>query len=131
MRRLYESSRLYIKFFQPSFKLKSKTREGARVHKKYELPETPCRKLLLRADVSSEIKDALKRQMEDLDPVLLLKNIREAQEMLIALSKDKTPETAAPDASTFVKSLATAWRTGEVRPTHRQEATSVITQKRP
>jgi hypothetical protein len=28
----------------------------------------------------------------------------------------------APDASTFVKSLATAWRSGEVRPTHRQEA---------
>ncbi|WP_239142696.1 hypothetical protein [Variovorax sp. WS11] len=28
---LYESSRLYINFFQPSFKLKSKTRDGARV----------------------------------------------------------------------------------------------------
>ena len=54
--------------------------------------------------------------------MLLLKSIREAQDMLMALSKDRTPETAAPDASTFVKSLATAWRTGEVRPTHRQEA---------
>jgi uncharacterized protein len=42
--------------------------------------------------------------------------------MLMALSKDRAPETAAPDASTFLKSLATAWRTGEVRPTHRQEA---------
>ena len=122
LRRLYESSRLYINFFQPSFKLKSKTREGARVHKKYELPETPCRRLLQRDDISCEIKEALKRQMEPLDPVLLLKSIREAQDMLMALSKDRTPETAAPDASTFVKSLATAWRTGEVRPTHRQEA---------
>src|ERR1039457_4605348 len=122
LRRLYESSRLYINFFQPSFKLKSKTREGARVHKKYELPETPCRRLLLRDDVSPEIKEALMRQMEPLDPVLLLKSIREAQDMLMALSKDITPGTAAPDASTFVKSLATAWRTGEVRPTHRQEA---------
>lgn len=121
LRRLYEASRLYINFFQPSFKLKSKTREGARVHKKYELPETPCRRLLLREDVSSEIKQALNRQMEPLDPVLLLKSIREAQDMLMALSKDRTPETAAHDASTFVKSLATAWRSGEVRPTHRQE----------
>jgi len=33
--------------------------------------------------------------------------------MLMALSKDRTPETAAPDASTFVKSLATAWRTAK------------------
>jgi hypothetical protein len=120
LRRLYESSRLYINFFQPSFKLKSTKREGARVHKKDELPETPCRRLLLRDDVSSEIKEALKRQMEPLDPVL--KSIREAQDMLMALSKDRTPETATPDASTFVKGLATAWRTGEVRPTHRQEA---------
>ena len=32
---LYESSRLYIRFFQPSFMLKSETREGARVHKVY------------------------------------------------------------------------------------------------
>jgi hypothetical protein len=30
---LYASSRLYINFFQPSFKLKSKTRDGARVKK--------------------------------------------------------------------------------------------------
>ena len=121
LRRLYEASRLYINFFQPSFKLKSKTREGARVHKKYELPQTPYRRLLLRDDVSSEIKQALNRQMEPLDPVLLLKSIREAQDMLMALSSDRTPETAAPDASAFVKSLATAWRSGEVRPTHRQE----------
>jgi hypothetical protein len=56
--------------------------------------------------------------------VLLLKSIRDAQDMLMALSKDRTPAMAAPDASTFVKSLATAWRTGEVRPTHRQEAKS-------
>ena len=59
--------------------------------------------------------------MESLDPVLLLKGIREAQDMLMALSKNRTPETSAPDASSFVKSLATAWRTGEVRPTHRQK----------
>jgi hypothetical protein len=122
LRRLYEVSRLYINFFQPSFKLKSKTREGARVHKKYESPETPYRRLLLRDDVSPETKQALKRQMEPLDPVSLLKNIREAQETLMALSQDRTPETIAPDVSTFVTNLATAWRTGEVRPTHRQEA---------
>jgi hypothetical protein len=122
LRRLYTVSRLYINFFQPSFKLKSKTREGARVHKKYESQETPYRRLLLRDDVAPEVKQALKEQMEPLDPVLLLKSIREAQETLMALSQDRTPETAAPDASTFVRSLTTAWRNGEVRPTHRQKA---------
>jgi hypothetical protein len=38
--------------------------------------------------------------------VLLLKNIREAQDMPMALGKDRAPETAAPDAYIFVKSMA-------------------------
>jgi hypothetical protein len=39
---LYSASRLYVNFFQPSFKLKSKTRDGARVSKTYHAPATPC-----------------------------------------------------------------------------------------
>ncbi|MGF6482701.1 hypothetical protein [Paraburkholderia sp. JPY419] len=35
---LYQVSWLYINFFQPSFKLKSKTRHGAKVTKRYETP---------------------------------------------------------------------------------------------
>ena len=38
---LYEGSRLYVNFFQPSFKLKSKTRTGAKVTKRYHAPATP------------------------------------------------------------------------------------------
>lgn len=63
----------------------------------------------------------LKGQMESLDPVLLLKHIREAQDTVMALSQNRTPETVVPDLSAFVSSLRTAWQAGEVRPTHRQE----------
>jgi hypothetical protein len=121
LRRVYEASRLYINFFQPSFKLKAKQRQGARVHKQYYLPETPYRRLMVREDVSSEVKETLQRQMESLDPVLLLKHIRDAQEMVLAVSQSGTPEMVAPDVAGFVKSLGTAWRAGEVRATHRQE----------
>jgi hypothetical protein len=120
LRRLYESSRLYINFFQPSFKLKSKRREGARVHKTYDLPETPYGRLLHRNDVPDETKRALKEQFETLDPVLLLKRIRESQESITALSQNLTPATTTPDIAAFVSGLATAWKNGEVRPTHRQ-----------
>jgi hypothetical protein len=44
--RLYAASRLFVNFFQPSFKLASKTRVGAKVRKTYHLPETPYAKLL-------------------------------------------------------------------------------------
>ena len=53
---LYASSRLYINFFQPSFKLKSKTRDGARVHKVYFTPATPCDRLLAHGSVAPAIK---------------------------------------------------------------------------
>jgi hypothetical protein len=121
LRRLYEYARLYINFFQPSFKLKSKQREGARVHKQYHAPMTPCRRLMEHDDIAAEWKESLRRTGEGLDPVLLLKQIRESQDTIVALSQKRTPEAVAPDAAKFVSSLAIAWRTGEVRPTHRQE----------
>ncbi|WP_436408036.1 hypothetical protein [Burkholderia oklahomensis] len=46
---LYDVSRLYINFFQPSFKLKSKTRHGAKVTKRYEAPLTPLERVLRSA----------------------------------------------------------------------------------
>ena len=49
------SSRLYINFFQPSLKLKSKTRDGARVHKVSFTPATPCDRLLAHRSVGQAI----------------------------------------------------------------------------
>ncbi|WP_258879299.1 hypothetical protein [Paraburkholderia sp. BL6669N2] len=42
---LYQVSRLYINFFQQSFKLKSKARDGAKVTKRYEAPLTPLERV--------------------------------------------------------------------------------------
>ena len=57
--RLYAASRLFVNFFQPSFKLASKTRLGAKVHKTYHAPETPCAKLLASSSVTDEMKERL------------------------------------------------------------------------
>lgn len=120
LRRLYGTSRLYINFFQPSFKLVSKTRTGARVHKTYDGPMTAYARLQASTQIVQEEKNRLGRQMAKLDPVLLLKQIRDSQEALMAISQSRSPENA-PEISPFVKSLATAWKSGEVRPTHRRE----------
>ncbi len=43
---LYAAARLFVNFFQPSFKLAEKRREGAHVYKRYHAPATPCQRLL-------------------------------------------------------------------------------------
>jgi hypothetical protein len=43
---LHRHARLYVNFFLPCFKLKSKTRIGAKLSKKYEAPVSPYERLL-------------------------------------------------------------------------------------
>ena len=64
MARLYGASRLYVNFFQPSFKLKEKWREGSKIPKSYFSPVTPSDRLVNHPNVSYETKAALKHQRE-------------------------------------------------------------------
>ena len=120
---LHDTARLYVNFFQPSFKLKSKVRDGAKVTKKYHLPATPYERLLANDRVTDQCKDHLRRVFSTLDPVALLNRIREAQRNLtqheVGTGNDKTAENNR-DLAAFVANLSTAWRDGEVRPTHRK-----------
>ena len=123
--RLYASARLYINFFQPSFKLKSKTREGARVHKSYFAPATPCDRLLSHDSVLPAIKEKLRAQFKELDPVRLLQEIRLSQTVLSEMAAQGVCPVPTPvaggDVTAFMESLTTAWKDGEVRPTHRKQ----------
>ncbi len=125
---LYASSRLYINFFQPSFKLKSKTRDGARVHKVYFTPATPCDRILAHSSVGPAIREKLTAQFISLDPVRLLQEIRLAQQTLSDLAAHGVHTEAAPggasDVAVFLAGLSSAWKDGEARPTHRKQPTA-------
>ncbi len=126
MAQLYAASRLYINYFQPSFKLKSKTRDGARVSKTYHPPATPCDRLLASTSVADIVKAKLREQFGGLDPVHLLRDIRAAQQVLSDIAarglRSVEPLVATePVLSAFLDGLATAWKDGEVRPTHRKK----------
>jgi hypothetical protein len=82
--KLHELARLYVNLFQPSFKLKSKNRDGSKVTKKYYLPATPYERLLASNGVANESKEQLRQVFSTLDPVQLLHLIREAQRALVA-----------------------------------------------
>ena len=77
--RLYAAARLHVNLFQPSFKLREKTRIGARVTKRWHAPATPADRALAsgRLDAASALRIADLRTRAD--PVVALAAIRAAQ----------------------------------------------------
>ena len=61
LNRLYQYLRLYVNFFQPTMKLKHKSRHGAKVHKVYDTAKTPYQRLLESGVLNAQQKDALAR----------------------------------------------------------------------
>ncbi len=116
MAQLYGALRLYVNFFQPSFKLIDKTRDGSTTVKRYSPPTTPCDRLIQHDATSNEMRAALIQYRARLDPVLLLHTIREA---LVAATAPEVRETPSGESlSKFLAKLPRLWRQGEVRPTH-------------
>jgi hypothetical protein len=77
--RLYRAARVHTNVLQPSFKLRSKTRIGARVVKQYHPPVPPAHRVLSHRAVSAEAKSSLRQLLAAADPVLLFAEIRAAQ----------------------------------------------------
>jgi hypothetical protein len=126
MARLYAAARLHVNFFQPSFKLKEKRREGAKVIKRYHVPATPYERALAHPKVPRKIKQRLRAQYRTLDPVVLLSEIRAAQEELgrridrrglVAASQVPLPISNTAD---FAQTLGISIKAGEPRGTHRR-----------
>ena len=71
------------------------------------------------------MKEQLQAQFKGLDPVRLLQEIRLAQKTLSELAAHGVCTAQAPaggdDVTAFMASLTTAWKDGEVRPTHRKQ----------
>ena len=72
MAHLYQAVRRYVNFFQPSFKLIEKIRDGATTVKRYSPPATPCDRLIGHEATGDELKAELNEYRSGLDPVLLL-----------------------------------------------------------
>ncbi len=75
LNRLYQLLSDYQNFFQPVMRLKSKTRDGARVTRKYDTPRTAYQRVLDRTDITQEIKDKLTHRFLALNPKRLLLEI--------------------------------------------------------
>lgn len=89
---LYRVLRDYTNFFLPSMKLQEKIRDGARVHKRYDLPKTPYRRILESPKVPRAVKERLRRRYEQLNPAALHRQIRKLQKQLAKQAGCVTPQ---------------------------------------
>ncbi len=131
---LYRSLRLFVNFFQPSFKLAEKSRDGARVTKRHHAPATPHQRLTPDPPTAAT-RERVAAIYATLDPVQLLNAIRTGQQRLVEIAdRPVSGEMMAPTAPTpeeFLSSLRTAWREGEVRPTSRPKEKAKRGRRRP
>ena len=89
LNQIYYLLHLYSNFFQPTMKLLSKTRHGAKVHKVYDTAQTPYQRLLILDALSETKKQELTATYARLSPVKLIKQINQSLDLLWTL-KDRT-----------------------------------------
>jgi hypothetical protein len=84
---IYDDLRLYINFFQPSFKLIAKERVGNQTIKRYDTAKTPYQRVLERKDISLETKARLMNLYIQLNPAELRRQIDQKTAKLWKISR--------------------------------------------
>jgi hypothetical protein len=83
---LYSYLRLHINFFIPVRKCISKTRQGSKTKKIYDVAKTPYRRVLECKLIDDKIKTKLRRQYDGLNPAELKRKITGLQNKLLKLN---------------------------------------------
>jgi hypothetical protein len=96
------------------------------VRRHYHAPLTPCQRLLASPYLDEVVKDQLRQRFAALDPVALLKAIRDTQQELAAVDDGhgQPPARATDDLNAFLDGLATAWQNLDRPPHRRRKATT-------
>ena len=90
MNELYSILRLYINYFQPSFKLVSKTKQtNGKWKYEYDTPATPYQRVLANKDIPESVKNKLKEEYETLNPIQLLDKIKTLTIRLQKIQKEE------------------------------------------
>lgn len=90
MNELYGQLRLYINFFQPTFKLVEKRKlPNGKWKRVYDKPRTPYQRVLDNKDIPYEVKLKLIKQYETLNPKVLLGKIKALTIKLQRIQKEQ------------------------------------------
>jgi hypothetical protein len=87
MNEYYKLLRLHTNFFLPSAKLLSKSRDGSKIRKRYDTPQSPYKRLLSSAYVKEEAKNSLRETYLTLNPAELQRSMVTLLDRLMKLRK--------------------------------------------
>jgi predicted transposase YbfD/YdcC len=125
----------FTRFAWPSFKLAGEARDRVKIKKTYHSPVTPFQRLLADMRPSKDVLGRVNAIYAILDPVLLLREIRAAQELLVEIAdRPGTAEATTPTRraiARFFSGLHTARREGEAHPTNKAKAKAPRGRRRP
>lgn len=102
---LYADLRLFQNFFQPSMKLKSKTRKGSRLIRHYDAPKSPLERVLACPHADPLKVKELSARRDTLDPFELSRRIDQKLTCVHALASRRRiplPPQASPRWRSFV-----------------------------
>ncbi len=86
---LYGYLRLYVNFFQPVLKLVRKERHGAKVHKSYDVAQTPYERLCGSGLLEPAKQAEMERLYQSLNPAELRKRIDQVLEKLWTVAEEE------------------------------------------
>ena len=92
IRELLEKVELYVNLFQPSVRLISKTRLGAKVRKNYDKAQTPYQRLLESGHPDPENRKRLKLLYQHHNPLQLQKEMNQLRNQLESVNRYKFNE---------------------------------------
>ena len=101
----------YMNFFQPQMKLVHKTRDGAKVIKRYDTAATPYQRVIASPHVDASAKRALTATYLKLNPAELKRKIGACQDRLLVLRRSKPErgkEVGVPPDHPF--RMTVSWR---------------------
>jgi len=113
MNELYSNLSLYLNYFHPAMKLKSKERIGSRVKKRYDIPKTPYQRVLESPEVPEQYKENIKQTYAGLNPAGLHREITKLQNKLMKIiftKKEKEKLSAKKQSSTRIKTVICDYR---------------------
>ncbi|MGQ0696398.1 MAG: integrase [Nitrospiraceae bacterium] len=107
---LYADLRLFQNLFQPSMKLRHKSRHGSRLLRRYDTPQTPFTRVLACAEADRLKVAALRRVLARTDPFALSQRIDTQLEQVWQLAHRVTRQPRATKAKVAQPRAVTPWR---------------------